>query len=62
MVLHLPPLSQSSGEPALRQVPAWCEPEWRQVIEVCWELAPDARCVLPDLARHLEAIIAATCD
>lgn len=41
------------------QVPAWSEPEWRQVVEACWEAAPDARCALPDLARQLEAILAA---
>lgn len=46
-----------NGSP-LPQVPAWCEPEWKQVIEACWEAAPDARCALPDLARHLENILA----
>ena len=44
--------------PAMCQVPAWCEPEWRLLIEACWEAAPDARAALPDLARHLEAILA----
>ena len=39
------------------QVPDWCEQEWRLAMESCWEVNPDHRPSLRDLARRLELII-----
>lgn len=39
------------------EVPEWCEPEWRSVMESCWEVNPDHRPSLRELARRLEHII-----
>ncbi len=41
------------------QVPDWCEPEWRGLMEACWEVNPAARPAFRDLAGHLEKIIEA---
>ncbi|DBB06883.1 TPA: hypothetical protein ACH3X3_009542 [Trebouxia sp. C0006] len=39
------------------EVPDWCEQEWRLAMESCWEVNPDHRPSLRDLARRLEFII-----
>lgn len=39
------------------EVPDWCEQEWRLAMESCWEVNPDHRPSLRDLARRLELII-----
>ena len=42
------------------QVPAWCEPEWRGLMEACWEVSPAARPSFRQLAIQLEKILEAT--
>ena len=42
------------------EVPAWCEPEWRGLMEACWEVNPACRPAFRDLAEQLERIIDAT--
>ncbi|KAF6261967.1 kinase-like protein, partial [Scenedesmus sp. NREL 46B-D3] len=37
-------------------IPEWCEPEWRGILEACMEPNPSARPSMRELARHLEAI------
>lgn len=37
-------------------VPDWCEPEWRGLLEACLEPNPAARPSMRELARQLEAI------
>ncbi|KAL3149707.1 hypothetical protein ABBQ38_013537 [Trebouxia sp. C0009 RCD-2024] len=39
------------------EVPDWCEQEWRLAMESCWEVNPDHRPSLRDLARRLELIM-----
>ena len=41
------------------QVPAWCEPEWRGLMEACWEVSPAARPSFRQLAVQLEKILEA---
>ncbi|KAK9829327.1 hypothetical protein WJX72_005201 [[Myrmecia] bisecta] len=41
------------------EVPDWCEPEWRGLMEACWEVNPTGRPAFRDLAGHLEKIIEA---
>ena len=36
--------------------PAWCEPEWRGLLEACLEPNPGNRPSMKELARQLEAI------
>lgn len=38
-------------------VPHWCEPEWRGLMEACWEVNPSSRPSFRTLAGHLEKII-----
>lgn len=45
------------------EVPSWCEPEWRGLMEACWEPNPSSRPSFRDLAAQLEKIIeAAPCS
>jgi hypothetical protein len=37
-------------------IPEWCEPEWRGLLEACLEPNPSARPSMRELARQLEAI------
>lgn len=37
-------------------VPEWCEPEWRFLLEACMEANPNNRPTMRELARQLEAI------
>jgi hypothetical protein len=37
-------------------VPEWCEPEWRFLLEACMESNPNNRPTMRELARQLEAI------
>lgn len=37
-------------------VPEWCEPEWRYLLEACMEPNPNNRPTMRELARQLEAI------
>lgn len=46
----------------LVQVPDWCEQEWRLAMEACWEVNPDHRPSLRDLARRLELIMEHAAD
>lgn len=48
--------------PVLAQVPDWCEQEWRLAMEACWEVNPDHRPSLRDLARRLELIMEHAAD
>ena len=50
-------LQHIQGIALLLQVPEWCEPEWRSAMESCWEVNPDRRPSLRELARRLEHII-----
>lgn len=49
-----------TGDPGRVQVPAWCEPEWRGLMEACWEVSPAARPSFRQLAIQLEKILEAT--
>ena len=48
--------------PVIAQVPDWCEQEWRLAMESCWEVNPDHRPSLRDLARRLELIMEHAAD
>jgi hypothetical protein len=37
-------------------IPEWCEPEWRYLLEACMEPNPNNRPTMRELARQLEAI------
>ncbi|KAK9826720.1 hypothetical protein WJX81_001147 [Elliptochloris bilobata] len=41
------------------EVPAWCEPEWRGLMEACWEVSPAGRPSFRQLAVQLEKILEA---
>ena len=41
------------------EVPHWCEPEWRGLMEACWEVNPSSRPAFRTLAGQLEKIIEA---
>ncbi|CAL8468355.1 g7895 [Coccomyxa elongata] len=41
------------------EVPHWCEPEWRGLMEACWEVNPSSRPSFRTLAGQLEKIIEA---
>ncbi len=41
------------------EVPGWCEPEWRGLMDACWEPNPSSRPSFRDLAAQLERIIEA---
>jgi hypothetical protein len=40
-------------------IPQWCEPSWRGLIEGCLEVAPGSRMPLSEAAARLEAIVEA---
>lgn len=37
-------------------VPGWCEPEWRGLMEACWEVCPPGRPTFRELARQLARV------
>jgi len=37
-------------------IPEWCEPEWRYLLEACMEANPNNRPTMRELSRQLEAI------
>ena len=39
------------------EVPAWCEPEWRGLMEACWDVNPVSRPSFRVLATHLQEIL-----
>lgn len=38
------------------EVPEWCEPEWRGLMEACWEVNPAARPNFRELIKHLQRV------
>ncbi|XP_042510320.1 uncharacterized protein LOC122085802 [Macadamia integrifolia] len=41
------------------EVPSWCEPTWRSLMERCWSSDPELRPGFPEIAKELRAMSAA---
>lgn len=41
------------------EIPHWCDPAWRSVMERCWSSDPDARPTFSEIAKELRAMAAA---
>ncbi|KAK2973629.1 hypothetical protein RJ640_029621 [Escallonia rubra] len=41
------------------EIPCWCDPAWRSLMERCWSSDPDARPAFSEIAKELRAMAAA---
>ncbi|CAK9133982.1 unnamed protein product [Ilex paraguariensis] len=41
------------------EIPRWCDPTWRSLMERCWSSDPDARPAFSEIAKELRAMAAA---
>lgn len=41
------------------EIPSWCEPTWRSLMERCWSSDPKSRPAFPEITKELRAMAAA---
>ncbi|GMY35914.1 putative serine/threonine-protein kinase SIS8 [Fagus crenata] len=41
------------------EIPSWCDPAWRQLMERCWSSNPDSRPAFSEIAKELRTMSAA---
>uniref|UniRef100_A0A5B6Z5W1 Protein kinase domain-containing protein n=1 Tax=Davidia involucrata TaxID=16924 RepID=A0A5B6Z5W1_DAVIN len=40
------------------EIPSWCDPAWRSLMERCWSSDPDSRPAFSEIAKELRAMSA----
>ena len=41
------------------EIPSWCDPAWRLLMERCWSTDPDSRPAFSEIAKELRTMSAA---